>query len=76
MRGTLIQRYNGSWSLILDLGYQVDPTTGKSKRRQKWITFRGSKKQAEAQLNEHVRAAQRGELVEPSKTTLSEWLTE
>ena len=76
MRGTLKQRYEGSWSLILDLGYQTDPITGKKKRRQKWITFRGTKKQAEAALNEHVRSAQRGEFVEPSKMTLGEWLKE
>jgi integrase len=76
MRGTLKQRYEGSWSLILDLGYQVDPESGKKKRRQKWITFRGTKKQAEAALNEHVRSAQRGEFVEPSKMTVGEWLTE
>jgi len=76
MRGTLKQRYEGSWSLILDLGYQVDPATGKTKRKQKWITFRGTRKQAEAALTEHVRAANRGEFVEPSKATLGEWLTE
>lgn len=35
MRGTIKKRYAGSWSLILDLGYQVDPTTGKTKRKQK-----------------------------------------
>ena len=76
MRGTIKKRYGGSWSLILDLGYQVDPTTGKTKRKQKWITFRGTRKQAEAALTEHVRAANRGEFVEPSKSTLGEWLTE
>lgn len=76
MRGTIKKRYGGSWSLILDLGYQVDPTTGKTKRKQKWITFRGTRKQAEAALTEHVRAANRGEFVEPSKSTLGEWLIE
>jgi integrase len=58
------------------LGYQVDPVTGKAKRKQKWITFRGTRKQAEAALTDHVRAANRGEFVEPSKSTLGEWLTE
>ncbi len=76
MRGTIKKRYAGSWSLILDLGYQVDPTTGNTKRKQKWITFRGTRKQAEAALTEHVRAANRGEFVEPSKSSLGEWLTE
>jgi len=34
MRGSLIQRYKGSWSIILDLGYQTDPATGLRKRKQ------------------------------------------
>src|SRR5215813_5018045 len=76
MRGTIRKRYAGSWSLVLDLGYQVDSTTGKTKRKQKWITFRGTRKQAEAALTEHVRAANRGEFVEPSKTTVGAWLLE
>ncbi len=76
MRGTIKKRYAGTWSLILDLGYQVDPTTGKTKRKQKWLTFRGTRKQAEATLTEHVRAANRGEFVAPSKVTLGEWLTQ
>lgn len=88
MRGSIRKRYEGSWSLILDDGYVpvMDPTTGLPKvnaegqpikrRNQKWITFRGTKKQADSRLNELVRAAERGELVEPSKLTLGEWLVE
>src|SRR5215831_20961083 len=34
MRGNLIQRYKGSWGIILDLGYQTDPATGLRKRKQ------------------------------------------
>ena len=74
MRGSLKRRYKGSWSLILDLGYERDPKTGQTKRRQKWVTFRGTRKQAEAKINELVRSANRGEFVEPSKVTLIEWL--
>lgn len=76
MRGSILQRHKGSWSLIIDLGYQPDPATGLRKRKQKWITFRGTRKQAETKLNDLVRAADRGEFVEPSKTTVSEWLKE
>ena len=60
MRGSLKQRYKGSWSIILDLGYQTDPETGKRKRRQKWITFVGPRKGpggAEAKLTELLREA-------------------
>ena len=28
MRGSIKRRYEGSWSLILDLGYVTDPQTG------------------------------------------------
>ena len=74
MRGALKKRYKGSWSVILDLGYERDADTGRNRRRQKWVTVRGTRKQAEAKLNELVRAANRGEFVEPSKVTLIDWL--
>lgn len=76
MRGSIKKRYEGSWSLILDLGYATDPTTGLRKRRQKWITFRGTKKEAQTHLTELLRAANRGEFVERSKVTVTEWLRE
>src|SRR5689334_6300537 len=76
MRGTLKQRYKGSWSLILDLGYRTDPKTGKSKRLQKWITFRGTRKDAEEKLNDLINAQNKGTFVEPTKRTLGDWLTE
>ena len=75
MRGMLKQRYRGSWSLVLD-DYETNPATGGRVRKRKWITFRGTRKQAERRLNELVHAADRGELVEPTKMTLGEWLVE
>jgi integrase len=76
MRGSIRKRYEGSWSLILDLGYQTDPTTGLRKRKQKWITFRGTKKAAQTHLTELLRAANRGEFVEKTNLTFAEWLRE
>lgn len=76
MRGSIKQRSAGSWALIFDLGYTTDPATGKRRRRQKRVTVRGTKKQAQAHLNDLLRSANRGELVEPSKRTLADWLTE
>lgn len=76
MRGHLVQRYKGSWSIVLDLGYQPDPATGEVKRRQKWLTVRGTKRDAEARLAELVRDVHRGELVMPHKRTLGAWLDE
>jgi hypothetical protein len=76
MRGSLDKHYKGSWSLVLDLGYHRDPKTGTLKRRQKWITFRGTKQQAETRLTELLDAQNKGSFVEPSKITFGEWLTE
>ena len=76
MRGSIKKRYEGSWSLILELGYQPDPKTGAMKRKQKWITFKGNQRQAEKKLAELVNAHNNNELVEPSKLTVREWLLE
>ena len=76
MRGSLVQRYKGSWSIVLDLGYQTDPATGARKRKQQWITLRGTRRDAENKLGDLLRDAQRGELVRPHKQTFGEWLDE
>ena len=74
MRGSLKKRYKGSWSIVLDLGYQLDTETGLRKRKQKWITVRGTKRDAERRLAELVNDTNKGTFVEPSKVTLGEWL--
>src|SRR5262245_33277927 len=76
MRGSLVQRYKGSWSVVLDLGYEVDPATGKKKRKQQWITVRGTRRDAEAVLAKHVHDVNRGDFVQPSKRTFGQWLDE
>src|SRR5262245_37542510 len=76
VRGSIKRRYKGSWSLILDLGRELDPTTGLQKRKQKWITFRGTRRKAEKKLTELLAAADGGTFVEPSKATLIAWLRE
>ena len=74
MRGSLKNRYKGRWSIVLDLGYEVDSETGLRKRRQKWITVRGTKRDAERKLAELVHRADSGIFIEPSKVTVGEWL--
>jgi integrase len=76
MRGSLKQRSKGSWSIILDLGYQTDPTTGARKRKQQWSTFRGTRKQAEDHLADLLKALKDGAYVAASTLTLGAWLTE
>ena len=73
-RGSLKQRYKGSWSIVLDLGYQIDPQTGKKKRKQRWYTVRGAKRDAEARLTELLNQANHNILIEPTKLTLGDWL--
>ncbi len=48
MRGHIRKRSKDSYSIIIDLGN--DPLTGK--RKQKWFTVQGNKKQAEKFLTE------------------------
>ncbi len=76
MRGSLRKRYKDSWSIILDLGYLVDRTTGKLTRQQKWITVCGTKRDAEKRLSELLHDANRGQFVQPTKRTFGEWLEE
>lgn len=73
-RGSLKQRYKGSWSIILDLGYQVDAQTGKRKRKQRWYTVRGTKRDAETKLTELLHQANHNTLTEPTNLTFGEWL--
>lgn len=70
MKGHLTQRSPGSWSLVIDLGR--DPTTGK--RRQKWQTVKGTKKDAQRELIRTLHEMDTGAFVEPSKLTVAEYL--
>jgi hypothetical protein len=59
MRGHIRKRYKDSWSIILDLGYQIVPATGHMKRVQKWFTVQGTKRDAERKLIELLQPASR-----------------
>jgi integrase len=76
VRGSIRKRYKDSWSIILDVGYQLDLETGQQKRGQKWFTVKGTKRDAERKLTELLHNLHRSEYVEPSKLTVGEWLTE
>ena len=70
MRGHLRKRSKSSWAVVVDIGH--DPSTGK--RRQKWITVKGTKRDAERRLAEIVRDLDAGTYVEPSRLTLTTYL--
>jgi integrase len=80
MRGSITQRSPGSWLIRYDAGKEtvIDKKTGKliTRRKQKSLTVRGTKKQAQAKLNQILADLQRGEYVEPSARTFGEWLVE
>ncbi len=69
MKGSLQQRAEGTWSLILYLGR--DPITGKKK--QKWHTFKGNKREAQKELNRLLAALEAG-AVDPGKLSVAEYL--
>jgi integrase len=70
MRGHIRQRSKGSWTIIVDAGR--DPATGK--RKQRWCTIRGAKRDAERTLREMLTALEKGTYVQPNRLTLGEWL--
>ena len=73
MRGSIRTRYKGSWNIILNLGYK-QPQTGQLKRKQKWFTVRGTKRNAERSFWLRLHALHHNALVEPTKLTLGQWL--
>ena len=70
MRGHIIKRYKGSYSIVLNLGH--DPSSGKLK--QQWVTVKGSRKDAEKRLSELLHQLDTDTFVKPGKTTVSEFL--
>ncbi|MEW6045890.1 MAG: tyrosine-type recombinase/integrase [Bacillota bacterium] len=70
MRGHIRKRAKDSWSVVVEL--PRDPETGR--RRQKWVTVKGTKRDAERVLAEMVAEIERGTYVEPSKLTVAEYL--
>lgn len=72
VKGSILNRPKGSdhWSIILEDG--KDPATGK--RRQKWHSFKGTKKGAEAELVRLKHEINTGEHVEADKVTVSQWI--
>ena len=70
MRGHIRPRGKGKWMIGFDIGR--DPVTGK--RRQRWHTVTGSKKDAERELRDMIRTLETGSYVEPTNIRLGEFL--
>ena len=69
MRGSIIRRGVRSWRLKFD----AERAPGAA-RATKYVTVRGTRKQAESELARLLTAADAGTLVEPSKTTVAEFV--
>lgn len=73
MKGHLRERSPGRWAIILDV---ADPETGK--RRRKWHSFAGTKREAQKECARLVTSMAGGDYIEPSKVTvatlLHQWL--
>jgi len=70
MKGHIRRRGERSWELKFDLG--TDPLTGR--RATRYHSFKGTKREADAELVRLLAAADRGDYVDPAKTTVAEFL--
>jgi integrase len=69
MKGHIRERSPGHWAIVIDVR---DPQTGQRKRR--WHSFAGNKREAEIKRAELIAAVARGGYVEPSKTTVADFV--
>lgn len=69
MKGHIRQRGKDAWAIVLYLG-----TDAHGKKRQKWHTVHGSKKDAERELRRLLHEMDTGSYVEPSKMTVGDFL--
>ena len=65
MRGNITRRGKSSWQLKLDVG--IDETGEQAAIR--YVTFRGKRADAEAELVRLLNNANRGTLIDPNKVT-------
>jgi integrase len=72
MKGHIRKRSKGSWAIVIDVGR--DAETGK--RRQRWHTVKGTKKDAERALRQILYSMETGNYIEPNRITVGEWLNQ
>ncbi len=69
MKGHIRRRGRRSWAIVLDTGRDAS-----GKRRQRWHTVQGTRRDAERELARLVHSINTGEYVEPNKLTVAEYL--
>ena len=70
-RGNITRRGISSWRLKFEAGDR-DPVNGK--RRTRYVTFRGTKREAQAELVRLLAEVNQGTAVDPSKVTVAEYI--
>ena len=68
MKGHIRERSPGRWAIILD----AQGTAGKRKR--KWHSFKGTKREAQIECARLISEMNSGEYVETSKLTIEQWI--
>jgi integrase len=69
--GNLTRRGRGSWRLKYE-GAERDPATGQ--RRTRYVTFRGTKKEAQVELTRLLDEVRAGTSVDPSRVSVAEYV--
>ena len=69
MKGHIRERSAGHWAIVIDVR---DPATGR--RRRKWHTFAGTKRQAQIECARLISELNGGLYIEPSKITVGQFL--
>jgi integrase len=69
-QGHIRQRGQRSWELKFDLGR--DPVSGK--RLSRYVNFKGTKREAQAEINRLLNRKNEGTYVDPTKMTVAEYL--
>jgi len=70
MAGSIRRQSKGTWELTIDLGR--DPTTGR--RRRRYLTVRGTKREAERALAEALHQRDTGTDLTPARLTIADYL--
>ena len=66
MKGHIRERSSGHWAIVIDVR---DPST--DKRRRKWHSFKGTKRQAQVECARLISGLQNGTCVDPSRMTVA-----
>jgi integrase len=69
MKGHIRKRGEKSWAIVLDIGRDEN-----GKRRQKWHSVRGIKKEAEAEMSRLLNEMNTGAYVEPARMSVRDYL--